>query len=276
LWPEVVYPLIERARWQRRFRSRTEALWDYLCARVFHLPGAGLELDRILNRDVPARVVAQLDDSVNLMVPRPPLEEEEEKEPAVDEAERLTVALNSSAVSLAELAAEESRQDQGLVELVDPTPIRFHQGQLHELWTEAIAAMKAQPAGPGIKPAGHRHVPVGPYRLVVVPSIRGRAAGQVAIQGMANKQIEMTTPPIRTKGSRPILAVWVYRDHSLVIAHLDFQNNERYILWHAPLSHQLQFGDPAELDRELSILGLEIPDQLDKALSRWFQPRKTV
>ena len=33
LWPEVVYPLIERARWHRRVRSRTEAVWDYLCAR---------------------------------------------------------------------------------------------------------------------------------------------------------------------------------------------------------------------------------------------------
>ncbi len=32
LWPEVVYPLIERARWHRRIRSRTEAVWDYLCA----------------------------------------------------------------------------------------------------------------------------------------------------------------------------------------------------------------------------------------------------
>ena len=29
LWPEVVYPLIERARWHRRIRPRTEAVWDY-------------------------------------------------------------------------------------------------------------------------------------------------------------------------------------------------------------------------------------------------------
>ena len=58
----------------------------------------------------------------------------------------------------------------------------------------------------------------------VIPSIRGRAAGQIAIQGMANKQIELITPTLRTKGSagKPIVAVWVYRDNSLVIAHLDF------------------------------------------------------
>ncbi len=33
LWPEVVYPLIERARWQREFRPKHEALWDYLTAK---------------------------------------------------------------------------------------------------------------------------------------------------------------------------------------------------------------------------------------------------
>src|SRR5262249_3935748 len=38
LWPEVVYPLIERARWHRRIRSRTEAVWDYICAQVLRLP----------------------------------------------------------------------------------------------------------------------------------------------------------------------------------------------------------------------------------------------
>ena len=112
-----------------------------------------------------------------------------------------------------------------------PDPIRFLQGQLHELWKEAVNALQAQvrPGGPGAaRPAGHKHIPVGPYRLVVVASIRGRAAGQIAIQGMANKQIEMTTPSFRTTGSanRPILAVWVYRDNSLVIAHLDFQGTE--------------------------------------------------
>ena len=88
---------------------------------------------------------------------------------------------------------------------------------------------QARPGGFGARPrpAGHKHIPVGPYRLVVVASIRGRAAGQVAIQGMANKQIELTTPSFRTTGSagKPILAVWIYRDNSLVISHLDFQGS---------------------------------------------------
>ena len=95
---------------------------------------------------------------------------------------------------------------------------------------------------------------------------------------MANKQIELTTPTVRTKGSasKPLLAVWVYHDNSLVIVHLDFMNTERYVLWHAPKSHQLNFDDPAELNHELYTLGMEVPDQLDKVLSRWFKPRRTV
>jgi serine/threonine-protein kinase len=112
--------------------------------------------------------------------------------------------------------------------------------------------------------------------LVVTPSIRGRAAGQIAIQGMANKQIELTTPTVRTKGSgaKPLLAVWVYRDNSLAIAHLDFMNSVHYVLWHAPKSHQLNFDDPGDLNHELFALGMEVPDQLDRVLSRSFKPRK--
>ena len=119
---------------------------------------------------------------------------------------------------------------------------------------------------------------LGPYRLVVVASIRGRAAGQVAIQGMANKQIELTTPSFRTTGSagKPILAVWIYRDNSLVISQLDFQGSERYMLWHAPLAHQVKFDDPTDLHRELENLSMEPPEQVDAALSRRFRPRNTV
>ena len=75
LWPEVVYPLIELARWQRRFRTRAETLWDALVGRLFHVGDAGVELDRLLTRSVPAQVVAQIDDSVNLLAKKPPPEE---------------------------------------------------------------------------------------------------------------------------------------------------------------------------------------------------------
>jgi serine/threonine-protein kinase len=281
LWPEVVYPLIELARWQRRFRSRAEIIWDFLVGRFFHLGDAGPSLDRLLTRDVPARVVAQIDDSVNLLAAKPPLDEEDVQHAPVDEADRLTASLPTGSVSLEELAGDEPGRDQGHVTLIDPDPVRFLQGQLHELWKEAVNALASQ-SGPGAsgtaRAPGHKHIPLGPYRLVVVASIRGRAAGQVAIQGMANKQIELTTPSFRTTGSaaKPIIAVWMYRDNSLVISHLDFQGSEHYVLWHAPLAHQVKFDDPADLYRELENLSMEPPEQADAALSRRFRPRKTV
>jgi serine/threonine-protein kinase len=290
LWPEVVYPLIELARWQRRFRSRAEILWDTLIGRLFHLGDAGPELDRLLARDVPARVVAQIDDSVDLLAKKPPTEEEDDdEETAGDEADRLSVSVAAGSLVMDELAADKPRKAKSQIPLVNPDPIRFLQGQLHELWTEAVSSLQSQVrpgptvgiaprASEAVKMAGHRHIPLGPYRLVVVPSIRGKAAGQLAIQGMANKQIEMTTPSFRTTGSagKPILAVWIYRDNSLVLAHLDFQGAERYVLWHAPLSHQLGFEDPADLLREVHTLGMEPPEQLDAALSRWFRPSNKV
>ena len=282
LWPEVVYPLIELARWQRRHRSRAETLWDSLVGRLFHLGDAGPTLDRLLTRAVPAQVVAQIDDSVNLLAKKPPLDEQDDDEPApADEADRLTASLAASALSLEEPAQDEPGRDQGLITLADPDPVRFLQGQLHELWKEAVNALASQAragASGSSKALGHKHIPLGPYRLVVVASIRGRAAGQIAIQGMANKQIELTTPSFRTTGSagKPILAVWIYRDNSLVISHLDFQGSERYMLWHAPLAHQVKFDDPTDLHRELENLSMEPPEQVDAALSRRFRPRNTV
>ncbi len=281
LWPEVVYPLIERARWHRRIRSRTEAVWDYLCANVIHVPDAGVVLDRAIDRVVPAPLAAELEDSLDLLIESPRLEEDVADPFApVDEADRLAASISVSQASLAEIAAESGGSDKGkmIVRLVEPDPLRFVQGELHELWKEALAVLQQGQARPGAKPPSHRAVPIGPYRLIVIPSIRGRAAGQIAIQGMANKQIEITTPTVRTKGSagKPLLAIWVYRDNSLVIAYLDFMKSERYILWHAPKSHQLNFDEAGDLNHELFSLGMEVPDQLGKALSRWFKPKKTV
>ncbi len=283
LWPEVVYPLIERARWHRRVRSRTEAIWDYLSARILHVPDAGVELDRALRRNVPAPLAAQLDESLDLMVDIQRLEDEQGDPFAqADEADRLaaSMSMEGGPVSLAEIAVEPDAADRnrGVVRLADPNPLRFLKGELHELWKEALAALQQAQARPGAKPPTHRHVPVGSYRLTVIPSIRGRAAGQLAIQVMAHKQIELTTPTVRTSGGagKPLVAIWVYGDNSLVIAHLDFQGSERYILWHAPRGHQLNYDAPADLNHELFSLGMEVPDQLDKVLSRSFRPRKTV
>jgi serine/threonine-protein kinase len=282
LWPEVVYPLIERARWHRRIRTRTEAIWDYLSGKLLHVAVAGVVLDKEIDRAVPVPLVAELDRSLELLVENPRLDDAEgELAEAPDETDRLTASLRGSGVNLVDLAGDQADADKkkGLIRLADPQPLRFSQRQLHDLWMEALQALESQAgARPGNKPVSHRLVPIGPYQLAVIPSIRGRAAGQVAIQGMPNKQIELSTPTVRTKGSagKQLLAVWVYRDNSLVIVHLDFMNTERYVLWHAPKSHQLNFDDLADLNHELYALKLEVPDQLDRVLSRWFKPRNAV
>ena len=206
LWPEVVYPLIERARWHRRIRPRTEAVWDYVCGQL-RMPDAGVAFDRVLHRSVPAPLRADLDDEMRLFVDSPRLESVDSDPFAPssrDQADRLAASLTTSRADLANLADElvEPEKDNSLLPLTDPDPLRFSQGQLHELWKEALSRLQSQSqARPGAKPASHRHVPVGPYRLTVIPSLRGRAAGQIAIQGMTNKQIELTTPTVRTKGS---------------------------------------------------------------------------
>ncbi len=270
LWPEVVYPLIERARWHRKSRTGAEALWDNLCARLLHVPDAGVRLDRAIHAAVPAQVVEKLD--------LPPGAFEDEPQLGVDpvdapdpSADRLAVSLDG-AVSLDELAADVAPAEADVVELVDLDPLRFTLGELRELWQEALAARQTPGAGAR---AGHRSIPIGPYRLSVIPSIRGRSAGEVVIQGMPNKQIELMTPSLRGGGSatKPILAVWVYRDNSLVIAHVDFRGTDRYMFWHAPTAHQANIADPAELDQALDRHGLEPIDGLDRALSKRFRPR---
>jgi serine/threonine-protein kinase len=272
LWPEVVYPLIERARWQRQFRPKHEVLWDYLCAKVLHVPDAGVRLDRAIQRSVPLQVVEELDVSAVAFVEDPQLDDEPVAATRDQDEDRLTARIDGG-VRLDELASERSPLRKDLVPLTSPDPCRFTQGELRDLWQEAVAALRK----PGPK-TGHHVVPVGPYRLAVIPSVRGRSAGQVAIQGMPNKQIEMLTPSLRLGGAagKPVIAVWVYVDNSLAVMYLDFQSTERYILWHAPNAQQFNYGDPAELNHMLYHLGMEVPDQLDRALSKRFRPRNPV
>src|SRR5262249_36863596 len=98
LWPAGVYPLIERARWLRRVRSRTEVAWDYLCGRILHVPDAGVMLDRALIKSVPAPLVERLDDSLDLLEESPRLEDEEADPFAPrDEADRLAASISVDA-----------------------------------------------------------------------------------------------------------------------------------------------------------------------------------
>jgi len=276
MWAEVVYPLMELARSERQDRGRARQAWDYFASHVLRFRDPGDELHRRLTRDVPAGVVEQLDHSAK-QLGKVLSRDEPEDEPIDDEIDPLArLGQGAEASRLKAIADETSPADHDRVGLVDPDPIRFLQSELHALWKEAVAAMQKSTGGPGGRGASHRPTPIGPYRLVVIPSIRGTAAGQVAIQGMANKQIELLTPTFRATGSKPILAAWVYRDHSLLITHHDFKRVQRSVLWDAPRGQQVPLNDFEETYRELGARGMEIPEQLESVLSRWFRPRKKV
>jgi hypothetical protein len=69
-----------------------------------------------------------------------------------------------------------------------------------------------------------------------------------------------------------VIAIWIYQDASTVVVFLDFQHKERYILWHAPDAQQFNSDSVEELRIRLSTMNLEIPDQLDRILSKNYEP----
>jgi serine/threonine-protein kinase len=277
LWPEVVYPLIARARWQRQNRPRAEVIKDALFENVFHAPNPGLRFDQAFRAAVPEPVVAKLDVSLDGLVDSREIEIDMATSPPQDrENDPESVLSIQGGISLHDLAIDlthDRAPPKRFTRLASPDPVRFLQGELRSLWQEAVETLNS----PGPK-KGHRHVPVGPYRLIVVPSVRSRSAGQLAIQGMPNKHIEIFIPPFRSRNpdSKPIMAAWAYQDNSLALVHLDFRGIERFILWHAPSGRQSNYDSAAELNHDLYQLGLEAPDQLDRVLSTSFRPHSTV
>ncbi len=270
LWPEVVYPLIERARWQRRRRTSSEAVWDNFCA-TLRLPDAGLRLDTAIRVSVPAPVLAQFDLSLSAFDAIPA--EDAEYSGSEMKADRLVVSGRSDAASFHDLDVKlaDGAEGPALIRLVNRDPIRITMGELRTLWNEAMTSLRQA----GNLRATHKPVPVGPYQLTVIPSIRGRSAGTVAIQGMRNKQIEMLTASIQVGGSasKPIIAAWTYEELSLVVAYINFQGDTVYTFWHAPTSHQNNYEDAGVLNHDLLQRGMEAPDQLGVALTKKFRPR---
>ena len=80
-WPEVVYPLIERAHWQRTFRPRHEAIWDYVVGKLLHVPLAGVQLDKMMVIAIPLDVAEQLDLDLTTFVDEPEIAEDETSSP---------------------------------------------------------------------------------------------------------------------------------------------------------------------------------------------------
>ncbi len=235
---------------------------------MLHLPDAGIKLDRAIQKVVPRQVVEQLDLSLGAFEEDPELD----FDAPARSLEAAPAGVRVDIASFHDLAAE-PEPERSFSTLTSPDPVRLTLGELRELYLEAVQAMKQ----PGTK-AGHRLVPIGPYRLAVIPSVRGKSAGQLAIQGMYHKQIEMLVPSLRlaTSAAKPILAAWVYRDNSLAIAYIDYRNAESFISWHAPTNQQNNYDDAATLNSALLQLGLEAPDGLTTALTKKFRPRNPV
>ena len=57
--------------------GRTEAIWDYIGGQLLRLPDAGVALDRVIKRVVPAPLVAELDESMNLLGEIPRLDDDQ-------------------------------------------------------------------------------------------------------------------------------------------------------------------------------------------------------
>ncbi|OJW13710.1 MAG: hypothetical protein BGO49_29745 [Planctomycetales bacterium 71-10] len=277
MWSEVVYPLVEIARWQRSREGALRSGLRLFTSRVLQIPDSAERLHRMLTRHLEVRVVEQLDRSA-LQLERV-LAKVEPDEPAAAEeletsgAERLVVAADPSRVG-AIVGEVDDRGGDHHVALVDVDPIRISQGELHELWKEGVASLRESAGRPGAEQR-RRHTPLGPYRLAVIPSIRGASAGQVVVQGMPSKQIEMLTPSLRTAGfrNRTLLAAWLYDDGSLLLTHVDFRNSECYVLWDASRNRQTSYSDPVVVYRDLAAIGLEAPESMERALSRGFKPQ---
>ena len=267
LWPEVVYPLIERAHWQRTFRPRHEAIWDYLVGTLLHVPVPGVRLDRMMVIAVPLEVAEQLAKDLFPFVDDPQLDEDE---PIPSESRKTDeprpIYVGSTIPREEPSTDDDSPRFKVLVPLAPADPFLFTQNVLRDLWEGAMDAQDNY-ARPVLL---HRTLPVGQYELAVIPTARGRSSVRAILKGMQQgKQIEIFTPIARESdsASRTVIAIWIYQDASMAVVHLDFHYKERFILWHAPDAQQFNFDYYEELRQRLSTLNLQVPDQLDRILS---------
>jgi serine/threonine-protein kinase len=291
LWPEVVYSLIERARWQRTRRSNHEALWDYLVGKLLRVPLKGVRLDRMMIIAIPLDIAEQLDRDISAFVDEPELDEDEagangsgdtdeqrpiyvgatvpRDEPTENEAQPAKprpIYLGGRVPREERAEDDDSPRFQKLVPLSPAEPFLFTQSALRAMWEAAVGERQSS-AQPGVP---RQAFPVGPYELAVIPIGRGRSTVRAVLQGMEQgKEIEIFTPAPAEKdsGSRKVIAIWIYEDTSMAVVHLDFQCKEQFILWHAPDLHQFNFHYAEELRHRLKTLNLQVPDQLDRVLA---------
>ena len=171
LWPEVVYPLIERAHWQRTFRPRHEALWDYVVGKLLRVPVPGVRLDRMMVIAIPLEVAEQLDEDLFAFVDDPRLDEDEAS-PSESRAtaERRPFYVGGTIPRDEPPSDDDAPRVKVMVPLSPADPFLFTQNVLRNLWEGAMDAQDNS-TRPRLL---HRTIPVGPYELAVIPTARGR------------------------------------------------------------------------------------------------------
>lgn len=268
LWPEVVYPLIERAHWQRIFRPRFEATWDYVVGKLLHVPVPGVRLDRMMVIAIPVEVAEQFDEDLFTFIDDLQLDEDNAKSSESQVIRKPRPVYFGATIPRDDPPSDDVPVVKVMVPLSPLEPFLFTQDMLRRLGERATNAQGNVPP-PGSQ---QRTLPIGPYRLMVIPPGRGRTGSAVvaALQGLhLGKQIEIATPAILGRGSssRTVIAIWIYQDGSMAVIHLDFQSKERHILWHAPNAHQFNFDYIVELRYIMSSAHMQVPEQLEGVLS---------
>ncbi len=268
LWPEVVYPLIERAQMQRQLRSHSEAFWDTIFGAVLRVGDAGVNMDRAIRQQVPQRLVREIELSLPNLQNDEVIEANPDSGEGSNDAEPRITGVEVSSRSFHDV--EVDAPTRSFVRLARIEPYRQTVGELRELGREAIAALRV---GAAANPT-QNVIAIGRYRLVAVASVRARSAGQIAIQGMPNKQVELLVPPFMSGGppGKFLVATWLYQNNSLAITYYDNLNDQRFMIWDAGVAQQTNLDDLASFHHHLYTIGLEVPDQVDQALSKSYRP----
>jgi serine/threonine-protein kinase len=62
----------------------------------------------------------------------------------------------------------------------------------------------------------------------------------------------------------------------MIVTYNDHMNSQKYILWDALASQQHNFDAASSLNHQLFQMGLEVPDSLDRVLSKSYRPKNPV
>ena len=212
LWPEVLYPLLEHAHWQRTFRPPHEALWDYVVGKLLHVPMAGVRLDRMMVIAIPLEVAEQLELDLTTFVDEPQFGAEETSSPEMPVTETQRPTYFGAVIPREELPADDNAPPvRVMIPLAPAEPFLFTQDTLRRLWEEAIDAREqlgAKASGPTDHPL--RAVPARGHsdrRRPVDRAARGRPCGR-SCRACSSGERRSRSSPLRPWPEAPAHGRW--------------------------------------------------------------------